>query len=401
MAQNKQNAAFKDDREALAKRFGRFGKMEPPAGFPVVISQPELLMSQPATVSTAPAGTAHGASRLPSVIVEDYGVELKDEDGFIGDRANKGAFRELLGKWRGVLRRAGDDPLGDEDSETIAMKEIDKVLAEGDPEAAAAVQAAIEEFALEFAAVTRRFLKQKAWRETERIVVGGGFRGSRVGELAIGRASLLLKNEKIDIGLMPIRHAPDEAGLLGAVHLAPHWIFKGHDAILAADIGGSNIRAGVVQLNLKEDSRLSQASVWKYERWRHRDEKNVKRADAVEKLADMLTELIDRAGKEKLRMAPFIGIGCPGVIDADGTIERGSENLPGKWDAKTFNLPQALLEHIPKILDHDTVIVMHNDAVVQGLSERPFMDDVERWGVLTIGTGLGNAQFRNRGSEDD
>ena len=41
-------------------------------------------------------------------------------------------------------------------------------------------------------------------------------------------------------------------------------------------------------------------------------------------------------------------------------------------------------------------IVMHNDAVVQGLSEVPFMTDVERWGVLTLGTGLGNARFTNR-----
>jgi hypothetical protein len=39
---------------------------------------------------------------------------------------------------------------------------------------------------------------------------------------------------------------------------------------------------------------------------------------------------------------------------------------------------------------------MHNDGVVQGLSEVPFMQDVERWGVLTIGTGLGNARYTNR-----
>jgi hypothetical protein len=34
--------------------------------------------------------------------------------------------------------------------------------------------------------------------------------------------------------------------------------------------------------------------------------------------------------------------------------------------------------------------------VAQGLAEVPFMQDVERWGVLTIGTGLGNARFTNR-----
>ena len=42
------------------------------------------------------------------------------------------------------------------------------------------------------------------------------------------------------------------------------------------------------------------------------------------------------------------------------------------------------------------MVVMHNDAVVQGLSEVPHRADVPRWGVLTIGTGLGNARFTNR-----
>jgi hypothetical protein len=40
---------------------------------------------------------------------------------------------------------------------------------------------------------------------------------------------------------------------------------------------------------------------------------------------------------------------------------------------------------------------LHPDAVVQGLSELPFMRDVSRWGIFTIGTGLGNALFSNRG----
>jgi len=41
-------------------------------------------------------------------------------------------------------------------------------------------------------------------------------------------------------------------------------------------------------------------------------------------------------------------------------------------------------------------IVMHNDAVVQGLSQAPFMTHVDHWRALTIGTGLGNARFTNR-----
>jgi hypothetical protein len=60
-----------------------------------------------------------------------------------------------------------------------------------------------------------------------------------------------------------------------------------------------------------------------------------------------------------------------------------------------------LHEMVPFIGDHETSIVLHNDAVVQGLSELPYMRDVERWGILTIGTGLGNARFTNRAINGD
>jgi len=83
-------------------------------------------------------------------------------------------------------------------------------------------------------------------------------------------------------------------------------------------------------------------------------------------------------------------------IDADGAIDRGAQNLPGNWESSKFNLPARLREAIPAIGEHETAIVMHNDAVVQGLSEVPFKTDVDRWGVLTVGTGLGNARFTNR-----
>ena len=151
---------------------------------------------------------------------------------------------------------------------------------------------------------------------------------------------------------------------------------------------------------MKSDPSLGKASVWRREQWRHGDQKNLDRTEAVAKLAGMLDQLLERADKHKLHLAPFVGIGCPGIIEEDGNILRGASNLPGKWEGKNFNLPSALLEVIPKIDQHDTIVVMHNDAVVQGLSERPFMDDVKRWGVLTIGTGFGNAQFCNRRQED-
>jgi predicted NBD/HSP70 family sugar kinase len=346
---------------------------------------------------SAPAVTtlSHGAPRLPGVEVTSYNVELKDENGFVGDRASKGAFRHFIDEWRKPLRRIGQDPFGNEQSAKIAKKKLDDLLAKGDAESAGIIAGAIESFAQELAIVLRRFLKLKSWKDADRIVLGGGFSGSRVGELAIGRASVLLKNEKIKTEIRIVRHDPDEAGLIGAAHLAPSWMFRAHDALLAVDIGGTNIRAGSVCLNLKDADDLSKAEIGQFELWRHGDEKP-SRDEAVGGLIGMLKRLTKAARKDRLELAPFIGIGCPGRIDADGSIEAGGQNLPGNWESNAFNLPAVLHEAIPEIDERETTIVMHNDAVVQGLSEAPFMHDVETWAAFTIGTGLGNALYENR-----
>jgi predicted NBD/HSP70 family sugar kinase len=341
----------------------------------------------------------HGASRLPSVDVDSFNIEIKDEDGFLGDRASKGAFREILDRWRKPLRKTGEDPFGKEPSDQISKKTLDAILIGDDTEASALVHSAIEDFAQQLAYVTRRFLKTKAWAKTERIMVGGGFRDSRLGELAIARTEIILKSEDFKIDMQPIRHHPDEAGLIGALHLAPSWIFEAHDSILAVDIGGTNIRCGLVETSWKKAKDLSKAKVVKSELWRHADDEPT-REGAVKRLTKMLKGLIAEAETEGFKLAPFIGIACPGVIDADGSIEKGAQNLPGNWESSKFNLPASLLEGIPQIGEHDTAILMHNDGVVQGLSEVPFMQDVDRWGVLTIGTGLGNARFTNRRKEN-
>ena len=342
----------------------------------------------------------HGAARLPSVDVDSFNVELKDDDGgFLGDRACKGAFRKILDDLRKPLKKNGDDPLGDRAAKKISKSELDAALSGEDIGAAAVVHGAIEEFASELAYVTSRILKLKSWTDTQRIVVGGGFRQSRVGELAIARTDILLKAQGFEVDLLPIRFDPDEAGLIGCLHLAPSWIFEGHDSILAVDIGGTNIRCGLVETRWKKAQDLSRATVWHAELWRHADDEPT-REGAVKRMVKMLKELIAEADKEGLKLAPFIGIACPGVINEDGSIAKGAQNLPGNWESSKFNLPASLVEAIPQIGDHDTAVVMHNDGVVQGLSEVPFMQDVEHWGVLTIGTGLGNARFTNRRKED-
>jgi hypothetical protein len=337
---------------------------------------------------------AHGARELAAVLVDSYNVELRDAEGFIGDRASSRAFRSILDDWRDRLRRIADDPLGEQPSEKVQRRELDRLLVKGDVEAAGLVLSAIEEFAQELAVVCRRLMRLKAWNNTETIVIGGGFRASRIGELAIGRAAVLLKADGRDITLQPIRHDPDEAGLLGTTQLVPHWMLSGHQAILAVDIGGTTIRTGVVALEWRKRA-LTEVRMAATKNWRHKAARPGRDA-AVDKLLGMLREQIKRCEKKQLRLAPFIGIGCPGLINETGTIERGGQNLPGDWESSNFNLPHLVRDAIPEIGGEATHVLMHNDAVVQGLSEVPSMRKAKHWGVLTIGTGLGNAHFTTR-----
>lgn len=337
----------------------------------------------------------HGGTILPSVTVDSYNIEVRDGDGFIGDKASKGAFWDIVEKWREPLRKAGEDPFGTKSTDKLKKDDLLEELEEGDPEAAGLVQSAVEEFSQQFANVIRRFLQADEWRGTEAIAVGGGFRGSRIGELVVGRTGLLLKAEDVTVDLEMIHNDPDDAGLIGAAHLLPAWMLKGHDTMLAVDIGGTNIRVGTVQLNLKKSADLMKSKVASSEIWCHANAQT-NRAEAVAHLVKMLEEQIRWNEKEKLALAPVVGIGCPGIIRDDGSIDRGGQNLPGNWESRGFHLPSAIKAAIPEIGGAETMIVMHNDAVVQGLSELPRMQERGRWAVLTIGTGLGNARFTNR-----
>jgi ROK family len=337
------------------------------------------------TLNTVPLW--HGGHKLPGVRIDDYNVELRDENGFLGDRASKRAFQALMDNWRGHIEHIDRDPLGDIPTSELYQdkSKLGDILLRGDPEAAGILLGAIEDFAAELSAVLGHILDLQAWGPTERIVVGGGFREGRMGELVIGRTGVLLKRSGRDVDLLPIRFHPDEAGLIGCIHLCPPELFGKHDGILAADLGGTNIRVGVVEFG--PDESLSSAKVWQSCKWRHADHRP-NRHQAVGRLVSMVRDRIEAAQRSAFHLAPFLGIACPGVIREDGSIERGAQNLPGDWEDPTFNVADYLHKQIEGV-----GIRIHNDAVVQGLSELPRMRDVESWGVVTIGTGLGNAHF--------
>ena len=244
--------------------------------------------------TVAPTIAAHGATVLPAVEVDSYNIETRDDEGFIGDRASKGAFRAILDNWRKLARKDGDDPLGDEDSEELSKEQLDAALTGDDVEAAGLVHTAIEEFAQEFALVIRRYLKAKAWQKTERVVIGGGFRASRVGEIAIGRTGLILKADKIDIDLVPVRRDPDEAGLIG---VAASWRRPGSSRVTTPSWRSTSAAPTSAPAWSRRTSSVPptcrRPAVWKMELWKHADEDKLSRGAAIERLIKMLDKLAD------------------------------------------------------------------------------------------------------------
>lgn len=330
----------------------------------------------------------HGAERFAGLSVDAYNLELEENGSFVGDRVRSRAFGAILDELRQGVRRASPDPLGDVASEDRAS--LDGFLERQGSPASRLVEWAIDIYAGAFAEVARRFLAAPAWHGTERVAVGGGLRESRLGEEAIRRADTILRASGLAVEVRPIHADPDQAALIGALRLRPGHL-RGPKAILAVDIGGSNVRAGVV---VPPGENGSPAEVVLREHWRHRLER-VDRDGLVGRLNDMLATLVRRAVQNGLTLAPFVGIGCPGKIRKDGSVGYGTQNLPGDWQEGDFNLPAHVASGLSDLAGEATTVILHNDAVLQGLSETPQMRDVEKWGVLTIGTGLGNARFTN------
>ena len=336
----------------------------------------------------------HGALRLPGLAIDSYNLAIRkpDDSGFIGDRASQTAFRELLDLAR-RHKRTAKDPFGRRRSAELDKKTIDLVLVGGDPDAAHLVHMAVEAYALRLAEVVRCFLAQPEWEGVEGIVLGGGMPESRFGGLAIRRAARELQETRTGVDIQVLEHDPDEGGLLGWVQLLPDDVRAKYDAFLAVDVGGTNLRCGIVEHRLHRDRTGAGARLLERMQWRHVEDEPG-RGEAVARLAGMLNGLGAQARTLDISLAPFVGVACPGRIEADGGIPQGAQNLPGDWETP-FNLPRELGKRLDRIDGRRARILLHNDAVVQGLSARNMMRDARRWGVLTIGTGLGNASYTN------
>lgn len=177
------------------------------------------------------------------------------------------------------------------------------------------------------------------------------------------------------------------------MHAVPQAIIRGHDAFLAVDIGGTHVRCGIVEHALRRAADGSKSKVSDRMQWRHGDDAPT-REQLVLRIAAMLNALAAEARTLGMHLAPLIGVACPGQVDAEGGLPQGTQNLPGAWEPP-FNLPRELASKLDRIAGKTPTVLMHNDAVIQGLGDAHRMKDVERWAVLTIGTGLGNATYTN------
>ena len=102
-----------------------------------------------------PTPIVHGGPRLAAVTVDAYNSELRAGQGFVGDRASRGAFVAILEKHRERLREVGDDPLGSKPSDELSKK---KRLPWGiDKDEFAGAKAGLETMKTEWAEATDEF----------------------------------------------------------------------------------------------------------------------------------------------------------------------------------------------------------------------------------------------------
>ena len=175
------------------------------------------------------------------------------------------AFTAILDKWREPLRKLDEDPFGEKSSAGHQQEEADRPADRRRPGGRRA------------GAWRHRGIRAGARRRHPPLPARQGlarYRGHhhrrRLPERPrrrdrAGRAPRCCSKPRTRtrVSLRPIGHHPDDAGLIGALHLFPSWMIEAHDGIIAVDIGGTNIRAGVVASNLKKSPDLAKADVWK------------------------------------------------------------------------------------------------------------------------------------------
>ncbi|HEX9838151.1 MAG TPA: ROK family protein, partial [Anaerolineales bacterium] len=149
---------------------------------------------------------------------------------------------------------------------------------------------------------------------------------------------------------------------------------------IGCDLGGTNLRAAIVDVDASRGAVLQQMSIPTLAREGH---------DAVMKrMADLFLQLIQSAGMTRDDIGG-VGIGAPGVLDLEKGETLFLPNLPGTWShvplrdtiMKLTGLPTALLNDVRSITNGEWCF-----GAGRG---------VDTVAVFAIGTGIGGGLVIN------
>jgi hypothetical protein len=82
-------------------------------------------------MSDAPANASalrHCAAQLPGIMVDTYNADLRDAEGFVGDRASRRAIRSPSGGLAGAAAQIRTGGSAGRDTSSRTQEKLDKVL---------------------------------------------------------------------------------------------------------------------------------------------------------------------------------------------------------------------------------------------------------------------------------
>lgn len=237
--------------------------------------------------------------------------------------------------------------------------------------------------------VVKKLLGWEYWRGVERIYIGGGLSEGRSGDILVNKASEFLAERDVGVNLQKIHYHPAVAGLVGVTYFLPLEMADLKN--ITVDLGGGILRTGIV--DPPDEYERPKAIYSRLLRWQ---DLGMERETLADLIASEVVGCLKMSEKTETDISEYVGVALPAVLDKNGYVIGKDRNLPGDWTDPEFNLPDIINSKIEEETNFgDFRFVLKNDAVSQGLSEIPFAKYVGEWGILTVGTGLGNARFRN------
>jgi len=143
--------------------------------------------------------------------------------------------------------------------------------------------------------------------------------------------------------------------------------------VLGLDIGGTNIRLGIVGKDLRVTNMEIKPTYSVY-----------RGGNTAERLADLIADYLEK--NDPAKKVSVIAAGFPSLVDKKRRVLISSTNLPGLDGTDIVALLENRLS-LPVIIDHDAYFLLANDILVHHVSAS------ETALGFYFGTGMGNALY--------